>query len=70
MWMAIIARLTSSRATQYLPWAQLTKAERVGMIDALMDRLRLLDRIDLPGRLAASWGDIRRRTLEFVVSAG
>jgi glycosyltransferase involved in cell wall biosynthesis len=68
LWLATVGRLTASRATPYLPWAQFTEADRVAMIDELLDRIRRLDRIDLPTLLEARWNDIRRRSLEFAAT--
>lgn len=70
LWLTTVGRLTASRATPYLPWAELTDADRVSMIDGLLARIRRLDRIDLPGLLATSWDDIRRRSLEFAAAGG
>ena len=65
LWLATVGRLTASRATTYLPWAELTEEDRIGMIDDLLARIQRLNRIDLPTLLAAPWNEIRRRVLEF-----
>ena len=68
LWLATVIRLTTSRATPYLPWAELTYGDRVAMIDDLLDRIRLLARIDLPDLLDTTWTDIRLRSIEFAIA--
>jgi glycosyltransferase involved in cell wall biosynthesis len=68
LWLATVIRLTTSRATPYLPWAELTDGDRVAMTDDLLDRIRLLGRIDLPDLLDTTWPDIRRRSIEFAIA--
>ena len=68
LWFATLIRLTASRATGFLPWAELTDRERVAMIDELLARIQRLGRIDLPVLLSATWAEIRRRSLELAAA--
>jgi hypothetical protein len=70
LWLATVNRLTASRATLYLPWADFTDVDRVTMIDELLTRTQRLARIDMRSLLDASWDQIRRHTLEFADSTG
>jgi hypothetical protein len=69
LWLATVSRLVSSRATPYLPWAELTDSDRITMIDQLIARIQRLGRIDLVAFLAAPWTDIRRRSMEHAMPA-
>jgi glycosyltransferase involved in cell wall biosynthesis len=70
MWLATVIRLIDSRATAYLPWADLSVAERTDLTNALVTRTRRLKRVDLPSLLDASWPEIQQQTVQFVTSAG
>lgn len=65
LWLATLERLTASKATSYLPWAEFTDVDRVAMIDGLLDRIRRLGRVDLPDVLSADLGAIRERSVAF-----
>ncbi len=66
LWWATLARLTASRATEYLDWGALNDAARVDLVDRLITRARQLDRLRLDRCLASTWDEIRRRSIEFV----
>lgn len=66
LWSATLARLTASRATQYLDWNAFDLLARVDLTDRLMMRARELDRIQLDRCLGGTWDEIRRRSIEFV----
>jgi glycosyltransferase involved in cell wall biosynthesis len=68
LWMTTLNRLTASRATSYLPWADLADEDRAAMIDELLERTRRLARIDLDTLLGASWRVIGRRSHQFIAA--
>ena len=68
--MTTLNRLTASRSTSYLPWAELNDEDRAAMIDELLERTRRLARIDLVTLLGASWRVIRRRSHQFAAVRG
>ena len=65
VWMATLVRLTASRATPYLPWDDLTRADLIELIDDLLALVRRQARIRLPSLLEATWEEMRQRSLEF-----
>lgn len=66
LWSATLARLTASRATEYLDWSALDDLGRVDLIDRLIARAKELDRIRLDRCLGSTWDEIRRRSIELV----
>jgi len=65
LWFATLIRLTSSRATPYLPWSEFTPSDRIALIDALLARAHDLQRIELPTWLSAASDEIRDRSIVF-----
>lgn len=63
LWFATVERLTASKATSYLPWAEFTDSDRTTMIDGLLDRIQRLGRVDLPGLLLTDRATIRDRSV-------
>ncbi|MCI0679345.1 MAG: glycosyltransferase [Actinobacteria bacterium] len=63
LWDLMIDRLIRSRATEFLPWAELGDDDRVAMVDALLTRCHRLDRVSLGDWLVAPDGDVRRRAM-------
>jgi hypothetical protein len=58
LWLAVVERRVSHRTASYfLHTAELTKAERIDLLDSFLVRARASS-IDLPGSLDASWDEI------------